>query len=259
VPALEPPPLRARVNDLAGVFSAAEREALEQRLARFEAETTHQLAVLTVPSLEGEDIESFSLRVAEAWQLGHEGRDNGLLLVVAPADRRWRVEVGYGLEGVVPDAVAARIGRERMVPLFREGRMAEGIEAALDGLMAAARGEELPPRPSRQQPGLDPLPALFFAALLGGAVGSIFRRRRAVLRGALVGAAVGGGLAYVLLASLRLATLAALGGAVFSAGSLGGLAGRGRPGGGFGRGGLGGGGFSGGGGGFGGGGASGSW
>jgi hypothetical protein len=105
------PPLRGRVNDLAGTLDPDVAARLEGRLADFERETTHQIAVLTIPSLEGEPIEPFALRVAEAWRLGQAGVDNGILLVVAPRDRRARIEVGYGLEGVVPDAIAAPASR----------------------------------------------------------------------------------------------------------------------------------------------------
>jgi uncharacterized protein len=185
--------------------------------------------------------------------------------------------VGYGLEGVVPDAIASRVLRERMVPAFREGRMADGIEAGIDALMAAARGEAIPeerrPRP-RAAPGPSDfetlLPGVFFSGLLGSMVSLPLRRRSRVL-GAGLGGLVGGGLAYVLVASLL-----AAGGAALLAVVLGlhhptvlhrrrDRFGRwddygGGFGGGFG-GGSGGsdGGFSGGGGGFGGGGASGRW
>jgi uncharacterized protein len=275
--ALEVPALRGRVNDLAGLLPAARREALEQKLAAFEAETSHQIVVLTVPSLEGEPIEEFALRVAEAWAPGHRGLDNGILLVVAPRDRAVRVEVGYGLEGVVPDAVAARIVRDHLIPEFRAGRMAEGIEAGVASLCAAARGEEIPaarrPRPGGGASGrshVDPGAVLFFAAFLGMLVGSPFQRARLRPVGGVLGGGAGGLLAWLLLASLGWALLAGVIGAFTGWGGLG-LGGRGgrRGRGGFGGrlgdgwpgggGWSGGGGFSGGGGGFGGGGASGRW
>ncbi|MDJ0869752.1 MAG: TPM domain-containing protein, partial [Myxococcota bacterium] len=120
------PALRARVNDTAGLIPAARERRLEDELARFEAETSHQIAVLTVASLEGEPIESFSLRVVEDWQLGQAGADNGLLILVASQDRQARVEVGYGLEGVVPDVIAKRILEDVMFGHFRAGDFAAG-------------------------------------------------------------------------------------------------------------------------------------
>jgi len=271
----EVPELAGRVNDRAGLLSAEHVRALEARLAAFERDTTHQIVVLTVPSLEGEAIESFGIRVAEAWQIGHEDLDNGIIVIVSAGDRRARIEVGYGLEGVVPDAVAARILRERMIPRFREGRMAEGIARGVEALMAAARGEDVPPdrRPDRgardaprstgsRSPGAL-LETAFFMGIVGGMVGGIVGRRRP-----LVGSGVGAGLAgvagYLLTGALVGAAVAAFTGGFMGAS---GLRGRGRGvwlgGGGFGRGGFGGGGFGGGfgggGGGFGGGGASGSW
>lgn len=276
--ALDVPPLRGRVNDLAGLLPPDRAAALEQKLARFETETSHEIVLLTVPSLEGDPIEDFSLRVAEGWTLGQKDLDNGLLVVIAPQDRSARVEVGYGLEGVVPDVVANRVLQDRMYPIFREGRMADGVEAGLDALMSAARAEAVPRerRPREDAPGgaadVDPLSVLILAAILGTLAGSPFRRGRARALGALVGGGVAGGLAWLVLASVGLAVLAALFGAVFGfvgPGVGGGLPrnrygygrggfGSGGWGGGFGGGGRGGG-FGGGGGAFGGGGASGRW
>lgn len=276
--ALDVPPLRGRVNDLAGMLSREQAAALEDELARFEAETSHQIVLLTVPALEGDPIEDYSLRVAETWKLGQKKLDNGMLVVIAPKDRVARVEVGYGLEGVVPDAVANRVLQQRVIPFFREGRMAEGVIAGLDALMKAARGEVFPveersPSQGRRSSERDPIGTLIFAAILGAFAGAPFRRGRAKPLGALVGGGVAGGLAWFLLASLGFAAVAALLGAVFGLvgpGAGGGLPrnrygygrggfGSGGWGGGFGGGGAGSGGFGGGGGGFGGGGATGRW
>ena len=223
--------------------------------------------MLTVPTTGGEPIESYALRVAERWKLGRQGADNGLLLVVAAQDRRARIEVGYGLEGAVPDAIAKRVIDDVMVPRFRAGDFPGGLEAATQALMAAARGEavavERPPA-RRGAPHQDPTAALIFAVLFGALLSMPLGGRqpgRSLLAGGLAG-----GLAYLLLASLGWAVLSFVLAAFFS--GSGGMSGRGGrfggpmflPGGGFGRGyGGGGGGFSGGGGGFGGGGASGSW
>ncbi|MBK7948342.1 MAG: TPM domain-containing protein [Deltaproteobacteria bacterium] len=126
---LEVRPLAARVNDDAGLLAPADAQALEAELTAYEGETGHQIAVLTVKTLEGEAVESFALRVAEVWKLGDAKRDDGVLLVVASEDRKARIEVGYGLEGVIPDALAARILREQMIPWFKRDEMGQGLRA----------------------------------------------------------------------------------------------------------------------------------
>ena len=267
------PALEGRVNDGAGLLAAEEAAALERSLAAFETETSHQIVVLTVPSLEGEAIETFSFRVAEAWRIGHEGLDNGALIVVASRDRRARIEVGYGLEGAVPDATAARILREQMIPHFRTGAMGRGIEAGASALMAAARGEEIPAaaRPGGRGAGSrgnDPIAGILFGAFLGGGIGRAIARRRKLLAAA-IGAGIAGTVTMIVFSALELAAVSAVLGGVFGigfgsgfgsgfgGGSIGRRGGFGT--GGFGSGGFGGGGFGGGGGGFGGGGASGGW
>jgi len=141
--ALDVPPLRGRINDYAAVLSSDRAQALESRLAAFEKETGHQIAVLTVPSLEGDALEDFSTRVAQSWKLGKKGFDNGAILLIAQKDRKLRIEVGYGLEGVMPDAVANRIVQEVIVPRFRENDYSGGIEAGLDAVMKVTQGEKL--------------------------------------------------------------------------------------------------------------------
>lgn len=131
----------ARVNDYAGVLSAAERAALEQQLAEFEQSTSNQIVVVTFASLESEDVDDYVVRLFKAWNLGQAGRDNGVLLAVFMAEKRVRIEVGYGLEGVVPDAMAGRIIRNELAPEFREGRPGAGIVRAVTALMAASKGE----------------------------------------------------------------------------------------------------------------------
>ncbi|HNQ03079.1 MAG TPA: YgcG family protein [Thiobacillaceae bacterium] len=255
------PALAARVTDLSHVLTDVQRQALEARLAAFEAEKGSQLAVLLLPSTRPEDIGQYAMRVAEAWKLGRKGVDDGVLLLVATQDRALRIEVGYGLEGVIPDAVAKRVIDDVILPRFRGGDLAAGVEAGVEALMALVRGEALPaPRAQGQgQSGRlfleDALPlALLFVFVVGG----LLRR----LMGRLVGAGLASGLALVagwwILGSLLVACLFAI--LVFFltlAGHVGGGLYRGG-GGGFG-GGTSGGGYSGGGGGFGGGGASGRW
>lgn len=138
------PPLRGRVNDYAGLMAPERVRALEERLARFEEETGHQVAVLIIPTLEGEDIEGFSIKVAESWKIGKKGFDNGVILLIARNDRKLRIEVGYGLEGVLPDAIASRIIREVIVPYFRANDYAGGIEAGVEAIFKVTQGEPLP-------------------------------------------------------------------------------------------------------------------
>jgi uncharacterized protein len=143
-------------------------------LADLESLKGAQVAVLLVPSAEGEPIEGFSLRVAESWKLGRKGVDDGALLVVAKNDRQLRWEVGYGLEGALPDAVCQRIIDEVMVPRFREGNFPQGISNGVDRVVRIIKGEPLPPR--NQGVGLLPLafgaiaiilfPFLFLGGLL---------------------------------------------------------------------------------------------
>lgn len=187
------PPLRARVTDLAELLPADVEARLEHRLADFEDETTHQITVLTIPTLEGEPIESFARRTVEAWRLGRAELDNGILLLVAAQDRRARIEVGYGLEGVVPDIVAKRVLEEALFPRFRAGDLAGGIDAAAEALMQAARGEKVPglrkPRVPVSERGEDPLAKVFFLSLLGLFAAVPFRSSR---KARPLAAAVGG-------------------------------------------------------------------
>lgn len=142
--AIDVPPLRGRVNDYAAVMSQDQLRSLESRLAQFEQETGHQVAVLTIPTLDGEDIEGFSIRVAENWKIGKKGFDNGVILVVAIKDRRIRLEVGYGLEGVLPDAIAKRITSEYIVPRFRSQDYGGGIVGGIDAVLKVIKKEPLP-------------------------------------------------------------------------------------------------------------------
>ena len=256
------PPLAARVTDLTGTLDTPAKAALEQKLAALEAAKGSQIAVLMVPTTQPEAIEQYGIRVAEAWRLGRKGVDDGVLLLVAKDDRTLRIEVGYGLEGVIPDAVAKRVIEEIIMPRFRAGDFPGGIEAGADALVKLVQGEPLPP--PRQGRGADipgqigdvlPL-AMLFVFVVGGALRAMFGR--------LIGASLAGGVAFfggwLLMGSFAIAAVVAciIFIIVLAGGGRGGYVGGGR--GGFGSGGFGGGGgFSGGGGGFGGGGASGRW
>ncbi len=127
----EPPAVpRDYVVDLAGVIDAGATARLNALLQELEQKTTAQVLVLTVQSLDGEEIRSFGLRMAEKWKLGQKGKDNGVLIVVAVKDRKYRLEVGYGLESILPDSLVGSIGREYMVPYFRQNDYGAGVYAA---------------------------------------------------------------------------------------------------------------------------------
>ncbi|MDQ3186694.1 MAG: YgcG family protein [Pseudomonadota bacterium] len=267
------PPLKSPVTDLTKTLSATEIALLEQKLAAFEAKKGSQIAVLMVPTTQPETVEQFSIRVAEAWKLGRAEVDDGVLLVIAKHDRVSRIEVGYGLEGVLPDAVAKRIVEGIMVSRFREGNFAGGIDAGVERIMGVIEGEPLPlPRQRRgngAQAGsgivLDNIIPIFIGLIvLGKILQSLFGR----FVGAAVMSTVAGFTGWLVFSSIVIAALIAFFAFFVSLfGNAGGGISRGGhggwPGGGFGRGsgrgGFGGGGFSGGGGGFGGGGASGRW
>ena len=264
------PKLEARVTDQTGTLTAGQQAELDQKLAAFEQRKGTQIALLVVPTTKPEAIEQYSIRVVEAWKLGREKPDDGVLLLVALQDRTMRIEVGYGLEGVLTDAASRRIIADTITPLFRQGDYFGGVSAGLQQIMSLVEGEALPP-PDRswQHPrdrigGL--LPVIFVVVLVGG---SVLRALLGRTAGSLVTGGVTAGLVWVLSQVLGFAAIAGIGALLFTllgGGSrLGGLRGGGWGGGGFGGfggggfGGGGGGGFGGGGGGFGGGGASGRW
>jgi uncharacterized protein len=263
------PPLSGRVVDTTATLAPDALARIEAKLASFEERKGSQIAVLLVRTTVPESLEEYSLRVAEQWRIGRGGVDDGIVLVVALEDRRMRFEVGYGLEGAVPDALARRIIAETIAPRFYEEDFAGGLDAGLDALIGLIDGEPLPV-PIAREPDVEPfatLPVVLIFALLAAPV---FRRMFGSLFGS---AALGAGAGFVvwLVSSVWFASLVA-GAIVFvfaltgAGGSVGRWASRG---GGFGRmpggfgggafGGGGGGGFRGGGGRFGGGGASGGW
>ena len=139
------PVLQQRVTDLTGTLSPQVVTRIEQQLAAFEKEKGTQLAVLMVPSVRPESIEEYAVRVFEQWKLGRKGVDDGVLLVIAKNDRELRIEVGYGLEGALNDATAKRIISDDIVPHFKRGDFAAGIEAGVARILRVADGEPLPP------------------------------------------------------------------------------------------------------------------
>jgi uncharacterized protein len=142
--ALEVPFLSGRVTDNAEVLNDATRRTLTDRLKAHEDRTGDQIVVLTVPSLEGESIEEYAVRVFEAWKLGRKGKDNGVLVIVAPKDRRMRIEVGYGLEGTLTDLAAGRIIRNVMTPRFKAGDYNAGIDAGVQAILDLLEKGEAP-------------------------------------------------------------------------------------------------------------------
>jgi uncharacterized protein len=139
--AVEVPPLEGRVNDHAGLLSPSVEQRLTARMAAHEQATGTQLAVLTIDSLDGAPIEDYSIRVVEAWKLGKKGQDNGVLLLVAKNDRKMRIEVGYGLEGTLPDILAGRIVRDVLSPRFKQGDYEGGISLGVEAIIGKTGGE----------------------------------------------------------------------------------------------------------------------
>lgn len=253
------PALNTRVTDLTQTLSADQQQQLETKLRQFEQQKGSQVAILIVPTTQPEDIAQYAIRVVDAWKLGRSAQDDGLLILVAKNDRKMRIEVGYGLEGPIPDLTAKRIIAEVMAPKFRQGDYYGGLNDATDVVMRLIDGEQLAPPAAAPQKangisGMLPLlliGGLILGGILRGMFGSFFG-------GALTGGAIGT-LAWILGGGLFLAIIFGIVAffvtmmGAFGLGQLGGLGGLG--------GGYGGGRdiFSGGGGGFGGGGASGDW
>jgi uncharacterized protein len=223
------PELWERVHDEAHLLSGPFVHQIEQQLKEHEDSTSNQIAVLIIPSLDGYPVESYTLEVVKKWKLGTANRDNGILLFISTDDRKIRIEVGPGLEGVLPDAVCNRIIRNEMAPYFRQNNYEAGIQAAVNAMIKAIAGEyqaeDSDPAPSSRRGG-SLLPFIIVLIII------ILISRT---RGGRGGGYRGGGWSS--------------GSGWFGGGGFGGGGG----------GGFGGGGFSGGGGSFGGGGSSGSW
>jgi uncharacterized protein len=255
------PPLKARVTDLTGTLAAAQVATLEAELRAFEQRKGSQIAVLMLPSTQPETIEQYSIRVAERWKIGRSRVDDGVILIIAKNDQRLRLEVGYGLEGAIPDVVAKRVIREVIAPHFLANDFYGGISDGARTLMKLIDGEKLPP-PARSPASTsgsgtnsEDYQSLFavllvVAVVAGGILKAIFGR---LFGSALTGVAAGI-VAWLLAGAIGMAAIAGVLAFIISLLGLG----RGVLPGGLG-GGSGGGGFGGGGGGFGGGGASGSW
>jgi uncharacterized protein len=224
------PALKARVNDYARMLSSYTEKQLEGILRDLEKTDSTQIVVLTIPSLEGEVLEEFSIKVADTWKIGQKGLDNGAILLIAKDDRQIRIEVGYGLEGSLTDLMSGRIVQNVILPRFRAGNFDQGVLDGVQAMVGVVRGEftapeKIPSRKGSEFKGTHPIFIawiffIFFIVVLGN-LRRIFgsKRSRRSSRSAIFFGGIGGG---------------------FSSGGFGG-------------------GFGGGGGGFGGGGASGGW
>jgi len=270
------PPLSGPVVDQTGTLSSDEIDSLAKKIRDFEARKGSQISVLIVPTTQPEEIEQYSIRVAEAWKIGRNKIDDGAILLVAKNDRKLRIEVGYGLEGALTDVTTRRIIDEIITPRFRNGDFAGGISAGVDRIISVIDGEPLPPPPQRsQRTNSSVSPELFnptnpFVIIAVLFLGNLMRS----LLGRLVGSAAAGGVAAVMvwyfLGSLIFAAIAFVAVELFTmisdgfhsgttyVGGSGGWSGGGRSSGGWSSG-SDSGSFSGGGGSFGGGGASSSW
>jgi uncharacterized protein len=205
------PALSARVTDLTGTLDAGQRAALEARLSAFERAKGSQVVVLLVPTTQPEEIEQYSIRVAEAWKIGRRrGIDDGVIVVVAIDDRAVRIEVGDGLEGALPDAIANRITDDVIVPRFRASDYYGGLSDGVERIIGAIEGEPLPPPSSPR--GIGGLPnedvlwtIVPIPLLIGGLVRLIHNR----YSGSTVAGALGAGLGWWFTGAASVALVAA--------------------------------------------------
>jgi uncharacterized protein len=272
---LDVPALKGRVNDYGNILSSSTEGQLEAVLGELERTDSTQIVVLTIPSLEGDSLEDFSIRVADQWKIGQKNKDNGAILLISKNDRKLRIEVGYGLEGSLTDLISGRIIRDIIVPYFKRGDFDAGISNGVQAMIQAVRGEfKADAKAVRVSPRSSSSPNFFAILVIIFLVNMIGRLKRPL-------GAVSGGILFPILGALMfnagfliflvLIPIGIVGGLFLSLFggplSFGSSYGSGRHGrrswtssGGFGSFGGGGfGGFSGGGGGFGGGGASGGW
>jgi uncharacterized protein len=182
------PSLTGRANDLAGLLSERDQRELEAALARFESETTDQIVVVTVASLQGLPIEEYGYQLGRHWGIGQKGKDNGALLIVAPEEREVRIEIGYGLEGELTDAQSRTIIETRILPHFREGDFAAGIKDGVAAMIDTLGGSYDPALAPVQVPESARAPsAIPFAILLPIIMiillNVLFNRRRGRFRG----------------------------------------------------------------------------
>lgn len=267
---VEVPQLTGRIVDNARLLNAEQNQALDIKLADLELSKGSQIVLLTLPTTKPETIEQYSIRVADAWKIGRQDIDDGIIILIAKNDRKMRIEVGYGLEGAVPDAIAFRIIQDYMRPAFKQGDFNKGINDAVDALVAQVNNEPLALPQTKKSASSDLgisdilFPTLIIFFFIQGIWVAIFGR----LLGASLAACIVGGIG-LFTGSALIFTFFLVGFTflfMYSSGQGIYYGQRGRNGGimfpgghGRGGGGFGGGGFGGGGGGFGGGGASGGW
>lgn len=193
------PKLSARVTDLTQTLSPGQIQALDSKLAAFETKKGSQIAVLIVPTTQPEDIAQFGIKVADLWRIGRKGVDDGIIFIIAKDDRKFRLEVGYGLEGVIPDAIAKRITSETVKPYFKSGDFVGGINAGVDQIIGLIEGEQLPAPTVAPQHYSQNNDGLFLFTLFGGLfAGSILSSLFGRTLGALLGGVGSGFIASLL-------------------------------------------------------------
>jgi len=180
--ALEVPPYKGYVNDLAGMMSPQARQTLEAQLTQLAKSDSTQVAVLTIPSLEGDDINEFSIRVTDAWKIGQKGHNNGVLLLVSQGDRKVRIEVGYGLEGVLTDVLSAQIIMDVIGPRFKAGDFDGGFLNGVGAIAGAVRGEYKAAPAKKRSGRRGALPFIVIPMILIIAFTEMFGKRRRVMR-----------------------------------------------------------------------------
>ena len=175
---LDVPRLQGYVNDYAGMISPPAKSKIEEALRAFEQSDSTQIVILTIPSLEGEDIENFGIKVGDTWKIGQKGKDNGAILIVSKQERRIRIEVGYGLEGKLTDLMSGRIIDGVIKPRFKEGDFDRGFITGVSSMIAATRGEftaERRPVQQKQRGGPHFLTIFLFFAIFTLILGSLSR------------------------------------------------------------------------------------
>ena len=260
------PALEARVTDITGTITNQQQASLEAKLASFEEQKGSQIVVLIIPTTDPETITSYGIRVAEKWQIGRSGVDDGVILIIAKDDRKIRIEVGYGLEGAIPDAYAKRIIENIILPNFRQGQFYNGIEDGIGAIMGLIDGEELPevtqapPSTMGMKNESVFMTLIVFGVIILSILKAFIKKSKykwvavsvaSILAGFIFGSFIFGGIGFALSSFIMFSSSSGRGGGHYYGGGF--------YGGGGGGGSFGGGGFSGGGGSFGGGGASGGW
>ncbi len=197
--ALKIPPLKSHVNDNAKILSSQQINNLENYLTQFENASSVQIAVLTIKSLQGENLEDYSMRVAEAWQLGQKEKDNGVLLLIAMQEKKIRIEVGYGLEGSLTDAKSGYIIRNYILPEFKKGDFFRGIASGVEAITGVLANEivitdqQIAQSRKEEQSGGSQIPFGLIVILFMFIFGGFGRRRGGLFTALFLGSMLGGG------------------------------------------------------------------